>query len=174
MRYSVESYFGLNEWLKIHIWHIKKKKLPHKTSCVHSTRYTQCIHVSSHKLKVPKDIHTNKEQTSTTLPPPPPEGAMSPHCDLNLEDSTQFVCRTPQLTWCTTILSLITKGWIVQSKSKRSSGQSLITQMDRQTHSVISVYLTSILLMLWLYKKDKHILHNKVNTEQKLNKVKER
>ena len=37
------------------------KKLPHKTlRRVHSVRYTQCIHVSSGKLKLPKDTHTKK------------------------------------------------------------------------------------------------------------------
>ena len=35
-----------------------KKKLPHKTLRVHSARYTQCIHVSSRKLKLPKDMHS--------------------------------------------------------------------------------------------------------------------
>ena len=30
------------------------KKLPHKTLRVHSARYTQCIHVGSHKLKLPQ------------------------------------------------------------------------------------------------------------------------
>ena len=34
---------------------IAHKKLPHKTLRVHSARYTQCIHVSSRKLKLPKD-----------------------------------------------------------------------------------------------------------------------
>ena len=37
--------------------YIAHKKLPHKTLRVHSARYTQCIHVSSRKLKLPKDIH---------------------------------------------------------------------------------------------------------------------
>ena len=31
---------------------------------------TQCIHVGSHKLKLPKEIHTNKVQTAPTYPPP--------------------------------------------------------------------------------------------------------
>ena len=42
-----------------------------KTSRIHSARYTQCIHVGSHKLKLQKDIHTNKEratQTTRSLP----------------------------------------------------------------------------------------------------------
>ena len=37
--------------------YIAHKKLPHKTLRVHSARYTQCIHVSSRKLKLPKDMH---------------------------------------------------------------------------------------------------------------------
>ena len=45
-------------------------KLPHKTLCFHSTRYTQCIHVSSHKLKLQKDIQINKVPTATTHLPP--------------------------------------------------------------------------------------------------------
>ena len=40
--------------------HIAHKKLPHKTVCVHSARYTQCIHVNSCKLKLPKDTRTKK------------------------------------------------------------------------------------------------------------------
>ena len=39
---------------------IAHKKLPHKTLRVHSARYTQSIHVSSRKLKLPKGIHTKK------------------------------------------------------------------------------------------------------------------
>ena len=46
--------------------YIARKKLPHKTVRVHSARYTQCIHVSSGKLKLPKDIHTNKVKGKTT------------------------------------------------------------------------------------------------------------
>ena len=38
--------------------YIAHKKLPNKTLRVHSARYTQCIHVSSRKLKLPKDTHT--------------------------------------------------------------------------------------------------------------------
>ena len=48
---------GMNEW-KNYIQRKKIKKNPHKTSRVHSARCTQCIHVSSRKLKLPKDIHT--------------------------------------------------------------------------------------------------------------------
>ena len=45
------------------------KNLPHKTLRVHSARYTQCIHVSSRKLKLPKDTHTKKYKQ--LLPPTP-------------------------------------------------------------------------------------------------------
>ena len=38
----------------------KKKKRPHKTLRVHSAKYTQCLHVRSRKLKLPKDAHTKK------------------------------------------------------------------------------------------------------------------
>ena len=38
--------------------YIAHKNLPHKTLRVHSARYTQCIHVSSRKLKLPKDMHS--------------------------------------------------------------------------------------------------------------------
>ena len=31
----------------------------HKTLRIHGARYTQCIHVNSRKLKLPKDIYTN-------------------------------------------------------------------------------------------------------------------
>ena len=40
--------------------YIAHKKLPYKTLHVHSARYTQCIHVSSRKLKLPKDTHTKR------------------------------------------------------------------------------------------------------------------
>ena len=65
-----------NFQMNINIWGIKK--LPHKTLCVHSARYRQCIglHVSSLKLKLPKDIHTNKVQTAPTHPIPPESAAM--------------------------------------------------------------------------------------------------
>ena len=45
------------------------KKRPHKTLHVDSARYTKCIHVGSHKLKLPKDIHTSKVQRAPTHPP---------------------------------------------------------------------------------------------------------
>ena len=48
-----------------------KQKPPHKTLRVHSARYTQCIHVSSRKLKIPKDTRTKKyKQPLTTRPFP--------------------------------------------------------------------------------------------------------
>ena len=37
-----------------------KKNFHSKTLRVHSARYTQCIHVSSRKLKLPKDTHTKR------------------------------------------------------------------------------------------------------------------
>ena len=40
--------------------YITHKKIPHETLRVHSARYTQCIHVSSRKPKLPKDAHTKK------------------------------------------------------------------------------------------------------------------
>ena len=46
-------------------------KLSHKTLHVHSTRHTRCIQVSSRKLKLPKEVHTNKVQTAPTHIPPP-------------------------------------------------------------------------------------------------------
>ena len=47
-------------WMNEFFLYIEHKKLPHKTLRVHSARYTQCIHVSSRKLKLPKDTHTKK------------------------------------------------------------------------------------------------------------------
>ena len=43
-----------NEWKCIYIGH---KKLPHRILRVHSTRYTQCIHVSYRKLKKNKKLN---------------------------------------------------------------------------------------------------------------------
>ena len=37
--------------------HTVQKKLSHKTLRVHSARYTQCIHVSSRKLKLPRNLY---------------------------------------------------------------------------------------------------------------------
>ena len=45
--------------------YIAHKKLSHKTLRVHSARYTQRIHVSSRKLKLPKDTHTKKYTAPT-------------------------------------------------------------------------------------------------------------
>ena len=58
----VLTYICLNDILSLRrgwVWmnenlYIAHKKLPHKTLRVHSARYTQCIHVSSRKLKLPK------------------------------------------------------------------------------------------------------------------------
>ena len=49
----------VDEWMNENLY-IAHKNLPHKTLRVHSARYTQCIHVSSRKLKLPKDTHTKK------------------------------------------------------------------------------------------------------------------
>ena len=47
------------------------KKRSHKTLRVHSARDTRCIiSTGSHKLKLPKDIHTNRVQTDPTYPHP--------------------------------------------------------------------------------------------------------
>ena len=43
-------------------------KFPHNILRVHSARYTQCIHISSCKLKLSKDIHV-KVQTAPTHAP---------------------------------------------------------------------------------------------------------
>ena len=48
-----------NDELMNEILCIAHKKLPHKTLSVHSARYTQCITVSSRKLRT-KDAHTKK------------------------------------------------------------------------------------------------------------------
>ena len=56
----------MNEWMKIYITH---KKLPYKTMHVHSIRYTQCIHLSSCKLKTTKGHSYQKIQTAPTHPP---------------------------------------------------------------------------------------------------------
>ena len=56
---------GRNERMKMYIYR-RKKKNPHKTLRVHSARYTQCVHVSSCKLKTSKDTHTNKVQPAPT------------------------------------------------------------------------------------------------------------
>ena len=61
--------FRGNEWMNENLY-IAHKQLPHKILRVHSARYTQCIHVSSRKLKLPKDMHSyQKVQTAPTHPP---------------------------------------------------------------------------------------------------------
>ena len=65
--------------MKIYISRIKK--LPHKTLRVHSTRDTQCIHVSCRKLKLPKDTHTKKyKQLLPTHPFPKVELYIAVKC----------------------------------------------------------------------------------------------
>ena len=46
---------SLNEGIKMCIWRIQTST---QNLCVHGARWTQC----SHKLKLPKDAHTNKVQ----------------------------------------------------------------------------------------------------------------
>ena len=61
--------------------YIAHKKLPHKTLRVHSVRYTQCIHVSSRKLKLPKDTHTKRyKQLLLTHPFPKVELYIAVKC----------------------------------------------------------------------------------------------
>ena len=63
-QYSQRIFFSrVNEWMNVNLY-IAHKKLPHKTLHVHSARYTQCIHVSSRKLKLAKDTNTKKVQTA--------------------------------------------------------------------------------------------------------------
>ena len=54
-RLHVSQKVDVNENENLFIAH---KNLPLKTLRVHSARYTQCIHVSSRKLKLPKDMHS--------------------------------------------------------------------------------------------------------------------
>ena len=55
----------LNEWMEIYIlWRIKTSM--QNLACSQHQIHTQCIHVSFHKLKVPKDIHTINLQTAPT------------------------------------------------------------------------------------------------------------
>ena len=64
------------EWMNENLY-IAHKKLPHKTLRVHSARYTQCMHVSSRKQKLPKDMHSyQKVQTAPTHPPLPKSGTI--------------------------------------------------------------------------------------------------
>ena len=48
------------------------KKKEKKKYCVFTApdTHTQCMHVSSRKLKLPKDVHTNKVQIVPTHPLP--------------------------------------------------------------------------------------------------------
>ena len=57
---------------------------------VHRARYTECIHVSSHKLKLPKDIHTIKVQTAPTYPPLPKSGTIRHSLQLNVKIYTEL------------------------------------------------------------------------------------
>ena len=41
----------------------------HTKPCVLTVSDMQCIHARSHKLKLPKDSHTNKAQAAPTHPP---------------------------------------------------------------------------------------------------------
>ena len=57
----------------------------HKTLRVHSARYTQCIHVSSRKLKLPKDTHTKKhKQLLPSHPFPKVELYIAVKCKKNI------------------------------------------------------------------------------------------
>ena len=69
--YLLSYLWPMNEWMNENLY-IAHKKLPHKTMRVHSARNTQCTHVSSRKLKLPKDTHTKKyEQLQLTHPSTP-------------------------------------------------------------------------------------------------------
>ena len=51
--------------------YIAYKKLPHETLRVHSSRYTQCIHVSSRKLKTTKGHALIPKSANSSYPPTP-------------------------------------------------------------------------------------------------------
>ena len=67
--------YHMNEWMNENLY-IAHKKLPHKILRVHSARYTQCIHVSSCKLKLPKGRSYQKLQTAHAHPPLPKSGTI--------------------------------------------------------------------------------------------------
>ena len=54
--------------MKMYIWRIIYLFFNSHILRVHSARYTQCIHVSSRKLKLPEDIDTNTLQTAPSHP----------------------------------------------------------------------------------------------------------
>ena len=56
--------------------YVAHKKLPHKTLRVHSARYTQCMHVSSRKLKTTKEHSYQTVQTAPTHLPLPKSGTI--------------------------------------------------------------------------------------------------
>ena len=56
------------------------EKLPHKPLRVHSARYTQCLHVSSRKLKLPKDTYKKYKQLLPTHPFPKMELYIAVKC----------------------------------------------------------------------------------------------
>ena len=68
--------------------YIAHKKLPYKTLRVHSARYTQCIHVSSRKLKLPKDTHIKKyKQLLPTQPFPKVELYIAVKCEKYIQSA---------------------------------------------------------------------------------------
>ena len=68
------------DWMNENLY-IAHKKLPHKTLRVHSARCTQCIHVSSRKLKLPKGTHTKRyKQLLPTHPFPKVELYIAVKC----------------------------------------------------------------------------------------------
>ena len=81
------SHIYIYEWMNENLY-IAHKKLPHKTLHVHSARYTQCIHVSSRKLKPPKDMHSyQKVQTATH---PSLSKSVTIHKQLNVKIYTEL------------------------------------------------------------------------------------
>ena len=99
--------------MKFYIY-IAHKKLPHKTLRVHSTRYTQRIHVSSHKLKLPKDTHTKKyKQLLPTHPFPKVELYIAVNCK-NIYRCTVLLF-TERSLYCASCEATLTKASAVQS-----------------------------------------------------------
>ena len=60
-------------------------KLPHKTLRVHSARYTQCIHVGSHRLNYPKTFIPVKYKQP--LPTPQDKEVSFQSCERMMESS---------------------------------------------------------------------------------------
>ena len=94
-----------------------------KVACqVHSARYTQYIYAGSHKLKLPKYIHTSKVQTLATPPSPPPR--VTSHTEYRTRQvAGESLCVCVCVSVCVCVCGIVSRACVSADCGAREMGR---------------------------------------------------